>query len=74
MAIAIKLDGLSDAKRTEIFGILHRFADHAGVCDTCNVKTGAHCDMGGHILRELATFEEVKEVPEDFGRRRPPGA
>lgn len=65
MALAIKLDG-SDENRQEIFGVLYRFADHAKICDVCNVKTGVHCDVGGHILHELTKFQEVQEVPEGW--------
>lgn len=66
MAIAIDLKNLSDERRKEIFGVLHRFADHAKVCDTCNVKTGRHCEVGFHILHELTKFNEVKPVPENW--------
>jgi len=64
MALAIRKDS---PHWKEIMAILHQFADHAKVCDTCSVQTGAYCETGGHILHELTKFgDDVKEVPEGW--------
>lgn len=63
MAIAIRQDS---PHLPEIFEILHRFAAHSNVCDTCDPRTGKHCAIGGHILQELTQYQDVKEVPKDW--------